>query len=99
MFNYCEASHSDEVALSATILFAAALALLTHAFMTFSYICLDSLKYTLVNHTVVNVCGFGAAQVDLEDVPDYYEIIVCPMDFMTMMEKIESGEYLWCVLT
>ena len=37
------------------------------------------------------------AQVDAEDVPDYYTIIKNPMDLSTMQEKLYDGEYTWCV--
>ncbi len=36
-------------------------------------------------------------QVDPDEVPDYASVIAYPMDFATMSDKIDQGDYLWCV--
>ena len=33
--------------------------------------------------------------MDPEEVPDYHTIIAYPMDFTTMLDKIDRGEYIW----
>ncbi len=37
--------------------------------------------------------------VDPEEVPDYYTLIAYPMDFCSMLDKIDSQQYMWCVPT
>jgi hypothetical protein len=34
--------------------------------------------------------------VNPEEVPDYYNIIAYPMDFCSMLDKIDNGLYIWC---
>jgi hypothetical protein len=54
-----------------------------------------SQKLTCCGFVSRSVHVFRWFQVDPEEVPDYYEIIKTPMDFSTMMDKIERGEYVW----
>jgi hypothetical protein len=35
-------------------------------------------------------------QVDSDEVVDYYEIVHYPMDFTTMLDKIDTRQYTWC---